>query len=127
MTQKELIDAAVARTGSQAQLAAILGYSQSYVGQLRSGRIKMRPTVESALRGIIEAPVPSLSGETSELFRNYTQTALEQFIKFGSDTLATQREYEKLNRSRFDTIVTCAFINLALTILVAGLIIYGMK
>lgn len=127
MTQKELIDAAVERAGSQAKLAELLGYSQPYIHSLKSGKVAMRPTVESALRGIIEAPVPSLSGETSEIFRNYTQTVLEQFVKLGSDTLATQREYEKLNRSRFDTIVTCAWINLALTILVAGLIIYGMK
>lgn len=103
--QMELLDAAVEKCGDQKKLAEYLGYNATYISQLKRGSAKLRPIVESALRGIVydggQKPVDRLIDTTLE--------TVKHAIKASDDCLRA--------------VAKCAMVNLVATLILCGLVV----
>lgn len=106
MTDIELIDTVKAQTGMpDYELSEKLGYTSSYICQVRGGKVKLRESARAALRGMLDSTLSSMQ-ESAEL-RIYQ--LINTFIEG--------------EQSKLKLIFTCALVNLIATMTLAGTVL----
>lgn len=114
MTQEELIKAAVQKFGSAAKLADYLGYSQSYIYNLKDGKVKLRPIIKEGLEHIVNGDNP----KTTTVYVLSTDETINQIQRLGdSYTALAKTLYECTQKTIGLNAVSLAFSSVAIGLL----------
>lgn len=106
MTDIELIDTVKAQTGMpDYELSEKLGYTSSYICQVRGGKVKLRESARAALRGMLDSTLSSMQ-ESAEL-------RIYQMIG----------KFLNAEQVKMRLVFTCALVNLIATMVLAGTVL----
>jgi DNA invertase Pin-like site-specific DNA recombinase len=114
MTTRELIEAATEKFGSEAKLGNYLGYSQSYINNLKNEKIALRPVMKDALEHIVNGG----NTKTTTVYVLSTDETVAQIQRLGdSYTALAKTLYECTQKTIGLNAVALAFSSVAIGLL----------
>lgn len=118
MNAPELIEAAAKKFGNETKLLNYLGYSKSYLSQVKVGKVALRPVIQDALRHIVEGEKDGV--KTTTVYVISTDETVEQIRRLGDS-------YTELAKTLFDCTrqnISWFTVSAALSTVAIGLLLW---